>query len=79
MTATPSFTVWCDIDECVDWFEGGQDRSKTAARTSASYRGWTFKKGKDRCPSHSPDGKVSREPLRPGETLVDVRDLLNSV
>ena len=79
MSTTKSVTLWCDVDDCMIWREGGQDRTDAQARKAARFEGWTRKNGEDRCPTHSPDGVVSKPPLPLGFKRVTLSELMEGM
>jgi hypothetical protein len=76
-------TIWCDIDECVEWISSeGRDIPKKVARERAAWDGWGRLGTKDVCPRHRHEAGIPRQPrgssLEPGITFIPISELPTS-
>lgn len=60
MSFTREITLWCDVEDCVEWTIG-EHRTVARSRLLAERlkdewgkpAGWSYRGGKDRCPEHT--------------------------
>lgn len=53
MSTTTSVTVWCDVDDCYEWNQGGEGNGVAQARWEARQAGWGRRRNRDLCPDHA--------------------------
>jgi hypothetical protein len=71
-------TIWCDIEECVEWISP-EGRTKTDARMDARRWGWVCVRGQDICDRHRDEAGIPRQKndslLKAGAKFVDICEI----